>query len=465
MSADAVLNPGRGTPTGLPIGLAKHLDDRAPRYTSYPTALSFSEDIGPETHARWLAKAGEAGPISLYVHVPYCRSLCHYCGCHARVANKAERIAAHAAVLRREIALVRAHIAGDARVDAIHFGGGTPTMLAARDFSAIVDEVGRAFDGRGSWSLDVEADPRTLTPVKAEALAATGVRRVSMGVQDFSPRVQAAIGRVQCYALVSTAVTWLRMAGIENVGFDLMYGLPLQTEESVRVSALKAVSLEPDRLSVFGYAHVPHMRRGQTLMDEDAMPDASARWAQAEAIANVLKEAGYVEVGFDHFAKPDDPLARAARDGSLGRNFQGYTSDGADTLIAVGASGISRFAEGHIQNEPDLRLYEAAMRAGRLPSRRGVAFADEDGVRGVIIRDILCRFAVDVGARLAEFGRDRGDFDSILNALEDLEADGLVVRRRRDLVIPRDARRFARLVAARFDVRFAANGKGASRVV
>lgn len=331
-----------------------------PRYTSYPTAPHFTDEVEGPVYARWLEDVPAEAALSLYLHVPYCRSICYYCGCHTKAALRDEPVRAYAATLRREIDLVLERLGGG-RLVHIHWGGGTPSILSPDDFLGLVDRIREGF----SWSDDIEhameLDPRSITPQLVDMLRQGGINRINLGVQDFNPDVQLAIGRWQPYELVVDKVEFLRGAGLERIGFDLMYGLPHQGEHEVALNAARAAGLWPDRIAVFGYAHVPWMKTHQRRIDTAALPDAAQRLSQAQAIAHILRGAGYKAIGIDHFALPHDALAAAAAARTLRRNFQGYTSDPADALIGVGASAIGRLQPGFVQNAPDVGTWRRAI--------------------------------------------------------------------------------------------------------
>jgi oxygen-independent coproporphyrinogen III oxidase len=430
------------------------LAERAvPRYTSYPTAPHFSPDVGSETYAGWLAALPAQATLSLYLHVPYCTELCLYCGCTTKAVRQAGPIAAYADLLRAEIDLLGAAIGGR-RVVHLHWGGGTPSILGGDALVDLADRLDRAFDLRHLDEHAIELDPRRLTRDLAAALARIGVTRVSFGAQDFSPHVQQAIGRIQPFDMVEEAVAMVRAAGIADVNIDLMYGLPKQTVGDVIRSAEAAASLDPSRIALFGYAHVPWFKPHQKLIDTGALPGAAERMAQMHAAAETLEECGYVAIGLDHFARRQDDLARAVRAGTLHRNFQGYTTDIADALIGLGASSIGRLPRGYVQNAPDVASYARAIRAGQFATVKGIAFSDDDRRRGAIIERLMCDFAVDLDA----YGGG-ADFAVELGAVDALAASGIVRRNGARIALSEDGRPFVRLVAAAFDAYLPQNNR------
>jgi oxygen-independent coproporphyrinogen-3 oxidase len=416
----------------------------APRYTSYPPATQFGE-IAPGRYAEWLAALPSQAKLSLYLHVPYCTAICHYCGCHTKATRKTEPVEAYADVLQREIALIGG-ITGRRTVTHVHWGGGTPSMLGPKLLRAVAADLRRFFDIAPDAEQAFELDPRKVDPALASALVEIGVNRVSLGVQDFSPDVMHAIGRVQEFQRVVRAVSDLRAAGVKSVAFDLMYGLPYQSEDSLRETIRLAANLNPDRLSLFGYAHLPDIRRNQKQIDETRLPDTAARIAQMHAARDEIIAHGYEAIGFDHFALPTDQMAQSARDGKLNRNFQGYTTDTADALIGFGASAISNLPMGYAQNAPDVAGYTRAIKSGTPATKRGFALTSDDTVRGRIIQKLLCELTVD----LADFPND-AHWAAEKSALARMEPLGIVDVENDVVSIPVEARPFARLVASAFD--------------
>jgi len=425
--------------------------ERLPRYTSYPTAPHFSAAIGSDTYADWLKAIPPRTTASLYLHVPFCRSMCWYCGCHTSVAHRDEPIAVYEAALRCEIDLVSRQIDRRLRVDHIHFGGGTPTIMAPESFTDLIGAIRQAFFVLPSAELAVEIDPRTLEPAMIAALALGGVNRASLGVQSFDPVVQRAINRVQGLEETAAAAKGLRRAGIAGINFDLIYGLPHQTVTSCLDTVRRCVELCPDRFSVFGYAHVPAFKKHQRMIDEAWLPDSLERLDQSHAIANALKEAGYVQIGLDHFAHPDDEMAVALRQGRLHRNFQGYTTDAGNILLGFGASAIGRLPQGYVQNEVHTLAYSEAIAVGRLATAKGYALTDDDRLRGEIIERIMCEFGADLGEICARHGSVPEQMLLASPRLRDLICDGVVEVDGASLALADDSRFLVRSVAAAFD--------------
>lgn len=429
--------------------LARYADRPLPRYTSYPTAPHFRA-MAAGDYRQWLGEVAPNSEASLYLHLPFCRAMCWYCGCNTTVTARDEPIARYVAVLSGEIDLVAGAIPGRIGARHIHFGGGTPTLMQPAQFLALMAQLRARFDVAADVEIAIEIDPRTLDHAMIDALAAGGVNRASLGVQSFDPLVQRAINRVQSFEETFDAVLRLRAAGIAAINFDLIYGLPHQTVESCTQTALKAMELGPDRLAVFGYAHVPAFKRHQRKIDEAALANGAGRHAQAEAIAAVLVGAGYRRIGIDHYARPDDRLAAAAESGSLHRNFQGYTTDACDTLIGFGASSIGRLPRGYVQNAVLVGDYQRRIGAGEFAASKGRAFVAEDRLRAAVIERIMCDYRVDLDELCGRFGGEPAELiDSA--ALDMLIDDGIARRDHHLIAVADDARPLARVLAAAFD--------------
>ncbi|QJU60737.1 oxygen-independent coproporphyrinogen III oxidase [Sphingomonas sp. AP4-R1] len=413
-----------------------------PRYTSYPTAAEFTGAVGHEDMVDALYDLREGTTVSLYLHIPYCREICWYCGCNTAVANRPARLDAYLTQLHTEITLVAAQLAGRVKVGRIAFGGGSPNAIGADAFTALVRHLRDVFTCDDAI-LSVELDPRGFTEVWAEAMGVAGVSRASLGVQTFDPALQHAIGRVQPAEDIARAVTLLRGAGVDSINFDLMYGLPGQDAATLAVSIDAALALRPERLAVFGYAHVPHMIPRQRRIDASALPDARMRFEQAWLAHERLTAAGYQAIGFDHFALPEDALAKAAAAGTLHRNFQGFTEDQAEVLIGLGASAISQFPDRLLQNEKNSGAWRGALSLGSFAVSRGLHRSGQDQIHGRAIEDILCRGAADI-AGVAER-------DDIAERLQPFETRGLLHWQGSRLVLEQDALPYARVIAATLD--------------
>ncbi len=360
-----------------------------PRYTSYPTAAQFSSEVGAADLSTRMDTVQPGTEISLYLHIPYCHDICWYCGCNTGAANRAQRLTAYVEALEREIALVARHLDQRGRVVRIAFGGGSPNSLPRVDFVRLLQQLFLCFDA-GSAEISVELDPRRLDTQWIETLAATGIDRVNLGVQTFTPHVQTRIGRIQPLDLVERAVDQLAKAGIA-IGFDLMYGLPGQRVEDLTSTIEASIGMKPARIALFGYAHMPQLLPRQRRIDAAALPDLSTRFDMAAHGHDMLVAAGYQAIGFDHFALPEDGLARAARDGRLRRNFQGFTDDPAEILLGLGASAISQFPDLIVQNEKQAGPWRTMVEQGQLSAARGTHRTPEDRRRGRIIENLLCQ--------------------------------------------------------------------------
>jgi oxygen-independent coproporphyrinogen-3 oxidase len=433
-------------------GLIARYDGRVPRYTSYPTAPHFTPAVGADRYAAWLQALPADAPLSLYVHVPFCDRLCYYCGCNTGVVRGEASRRAYAALLERELRLVAGHIGRRQGVSHVHWGGGTPTTLPADCLTGLMDLIRALFTLSPDAEVAIELDPTALPADRAEALAGMGVNRVSLGVQDFEPAVQAAIGRIQSYEATQACATAVRGLGVAAINLDLIYGLPLQTEGSVTATARQALRLDAGRVAVFGYAHVPWMKRHQALIAEAALPGPQARFDQRAAIGRVLEEeGGYLPVGLDHYARPGDALADAAQSRRLHRNFQGYTTDAAPALIGVGASAIGALPQGYVQNASAVPAYGAAIRADRPATARGVALSPDDRLRRAVIEAIMCDLEVDLRAVAAAHHADPEPLIADAAALARFEDDDLVRRTGDTVRVTEAGRPFVRNVAAIFD--------------
>ncbi len=435
--------------------IAKY-DRRVPRYTSYPTAPHFSADVTPDIYGGWLRALPEHASVSLYLHVPFCQALCLFCACHTTVARRQEPLLAYADTLMQEIDLLARTVGKQLTIRHIHWGGGTPTALPPAAILAVMRRLRSHFAVARDAELAVEIDPRTLAAPMVEALAEMGTTRVSLGVQDFNPVVQRAIGREQSFALTAGCVAQLRKAGIAGINLDLIYGLPYQTTDSVTETVNQAMSLAPDRAAVFGYAHVPWMKKHQSLLPEAALPGAVERFRQRSAVEETITGFGYRVTGLDHFASPEDAMAQAAAETRLRRNFQGYTTDAAPVLIGLGASSIGSLPEGYVQNHAAVPTWRDAVRAGRLPAARGIALNQDDRLRRAVIEEIMCHFGADLRAVSARHGAEATALMDAEPALRELARDGLIEWDGSTVSVTAPGRPFLRTVAAAFDTRLRA---------
>ena len=424
---------------------------QVPRYTSYPTAPHFSDAVGPAAYREWLAQLPSDLPLSLYLHIPFCDTLCWFCGCHTSVVNHYAPVRDYCALLEKEIALVAQALTGRHAVRHIHFGGGSPTMLDPADIRRLGTCLQSRFDILPDAEIAIEADPRGLTQAVVEAFAAIGVNRASIGVQDCNPQVQRAINRIQSDQETVQAIALLRRAGVRSINIDLLYGLPHQTLQSWKETLDFALTLNPDRLAVFGYAHVPGFKKHQALIPTDKLPDVEARFHMAELARETLCADGYMAIGLDHFAKPGDSLAQAKTEGLLCRNFQGYTTDRAESLIGLGASAIGSLPQGYVQNATAVPAYRALLADGKLPVTRGIRLNQNDRMHRDAIQSLMCDMAVDLDAVARPYGLDREAFRDTFGNLERLARRGIIsVQNGRIAVMP-EWRSAVRIVAAAFD--------------
>lgn len=422
---------------------------RLPRYTSYPTATVFGKDAGGPFQAEALAALPPEKPISVYVHIPFCERLCWFCACRTQGVRSLGPVEAYLDALLAEIKLVASRIPDGVRMGQLHLGGGTPTILPPHLITRLVDALKEAIPPTSPFEFSVEIDPMLVDSEKIDALAIAGMTRTSIGVQDFDPEVQAAIGREQPFDNTRDCVDMLRAAGITSLNMDLVYGLPGQDLESLRKTFEQVLSMEPDRLALFGYAHVPQMAKRQRLIPEDRLPGDADRLALFREASRIATQHGLEPIGIDHFAKPGDSLHEAAQSGHLRRNFQGYTTDRFETLVGLGASSISRFKQGYVQNASQTGAYGAMIRTGILAGVRGHAMAGEDALRARVIEMLMCDFRVDLNALRAEFG-DLRCLDAPLNRLRALYWPHINMTDEQIEIRPR-ARPMVRLIAHLFD--------------
>lgn len=427
------------------------LASRVPRYTSYPTAPHFHAGVGGAQCRKWLGDQPDGSAVSLYVHIPFCDTLCWFCGCHTKVVNGYSPVQSYLDVLSREIDLVADALPAGHLVTHIHWGGGSPTMLKPHDIARLAKHLRRRFTVAPDVEFAIEIDPRGFTQEVADALALAGVTRASIGVQDCDPAVQRAVNRIQPEETTVRAVEFLRARGINRLNIDLIYGLPYQTLAGLARNVDFAASLDPDRLAVFGYAHVPHFKKHQKLLPEHALPDERGRLKQAILVNAALTARGYMPIGLDHFAKSADALAVAQRQHRLARNFQGYTTDDAQTLIGLGASSIGSLPQGYVQNHTDVRAYRAAIDDGLLPIARGFALTDGDRMRRAIIERLMCDMEVDLGAMTVRYGCGMDDIAGPLLSLTPLLEDDIARLEGTRLSMNPQWRIFVRLVCAAFD--------------
>ena len=431
--------------------LINKYDLRVPRYTSYPTAPHFNDSVNGEVYTRWLGELDPATELSLYFHIPFCDEMCWFCGCYTKIVKRYDPVKDYLTALLAEVDLVADALPTRMTAKHLHWGGGSPTMLKGEDWLAIMDKLRSRFDVSGDAEIAVELDPRTATEPYVADLARAGVNRASIGVQSYEPKVQEAINRIQPYETTKQVIEWLRAHNITRINMDLMYGLPFQDTAEIERMVDMTVELQPNRIALFGYAHVPWMQSHQKLIKEETLPDAAERWEQFTLAVERLKVLGYVQIGFDHFAHPDDPMATAVESGELHRNFQGYTTDTAPAMLGFGASSIGYLPQGYVQNERPLKAYSQAIFSGVLPAAKGIGLSTADTLHRAIIEDIMCTLTVDLAARCAEFGTDLAALDADVEKLNPLVKDEICTIDGNTITVTEIGRPFIRLVASAFD--------------
>jgi oxygen-independent coproporphyrinogen-3 oxidase len=447
--------------TSLPMqddaDLLLRYDVAGPRYTSYPTAPQFRSDFDEaqyREHARRSNATFSPRPLSLYVHVPFCSSPCFYCGCNRLITRDGTAGSRYVERLLREISLVAPLFDYRREVRQLHLGGGTPNFLRPADLTRLIEALARNFRFGAAADLDfsIELDPRFVSTADVECLGRLGFNRASLGVQDFDPRVQAAVNRIQSVEQTLGVIEACRLSGFRSINIDLIYGLPHQSPEGFAQTLDTVIAARPDRLAVYGYPHMPRLFKAQRHIDGRALPDAAARIALLELAIERLGAAGYRYIGMDHFARPEDDLARAQAAGGLHRNFMGYTTHAGCDLIGLGMSAISHFGDSFSQSHRDLGAWEAALDAGRLPVWRGLALNADDRVRADVIQRLMCDGAVDFAALESRHGIDfESYFARALEGCGPLADDGLVTIEARRLRATERGRFLLRIIAMCFD--------------
>ncbi|MEY3307930.1 MAG: hypothetical protein RLZZ413_1969 [Pseudomonadota bacterium] len=425
-------------------------DARVPRYTSYPTAPHFGASIGRGQFAEWIEAIPAGSAISLYLHVPFCRRLCWFCACRTQGTQNSDPVIAYVQTLKQEIALLGQHLAPGVTLARLHWGGGTPTMIPPDLIRDLADTILAVAPLAPHGEFSVEIDPNEVDAPRLDALAASGMNRASIGVQDFDPEIQRTIGRDQSYELTKSVVDMIRDRGVHSLNADILYGLPHQTTQRIADSVQKLLTLSPDRVALYGYAHVPWMSRRQQMIPSDAIPKPEERLRLFETARQLFTWDGYAEIGIDHFARPDDSMAIAQATGHLRRNFQGYTDDTAPVLIGLGASSISRFPQGYAQNASGTSEHTKAIRAGEFSTHRGHAFVGEDLLRARIIEALMCDFRVSRAELLRGHDTTPARIDDLFRAAKsefgdffEVTADGAA--------IPPAGRPLTRMIARMFD--------------
>lgn len=425
-------------------------DARVPRYTSYPTAAVFSPDTGAGFQRDAIAALDPDDPVSVYIHIPFCERLCWFCACHTQGTQTLGPVESYIDTLEAELKQLRQTLPEGVRMGRLHWGGGTPTILPPALIHRLAQAIRAAIPPADPFEFSVEIDPTMVDRAKIDALAQEGMTRASIGIQDFDPEVQAAIGRLQPFDVTRACVDDLRAAGITSLNTDLVYGLPYQTNARIEDTIDKVLTFAPDRVALFGYAHVPWVSKRQKLIKEETLPDDLARYTLASLAADRFTDAGLTPIGIDHFARPGDELETALASGTLRRNFQGYTADHCQTLIGLGASSISCFPTGYVQNAPATAAYIQRITAGEFAGSRGFAMTPEDHLRARAIERLMCHFALDLSDLTAEFGPSGRSIAPELAGMADRFApyatfDGAAFR------IAPDGRALTRIIASGLD--------------
>jgi oxygen-independent coproporphyrinogen-3 oxidase len=414
------------------VGLIRRYDQSGPRYTSYPTAAQFHDGISEKDYVVWARHSNEdpiPRPLSIYIHIPFCDTVCFYCACNKVVTKNHARATDYLDHLYREIAMQGKLFDRDRMVEQLHWGGGTPTFLETDQMRALMEKIGQHFTlaGNDSGEFSIEIDPRSADYAKLKALRQAGFNRVSFGVQDLDPQVQKAVNRIQSEDKTREVATAARELGYTSINVDLMYGLPFQSMQSFEETLRHVVEINPDRMAVYNYAHLPQRFKPQRRIDEADLPSADEKLDILQRTIEFLSEAGYVYIGMDHFAKPDDELAVAQRNGTLQRNFQGYSTHADCDLVSMGVSAISKVCDNFSQNVRDLEAYYRLIDAGQLPIDRGFEVEPDDLLRRDIITHIMCNFFLDIPAVEKKWRFSFAEkFRTEIADLQQMQTDGLL---------------------------------------
>ncbi|GAB4539607.1 MAG: oxygen-independent coproporphyrinogen III oxidase [Ruegeria sp.] len=425
-------------------------DAKVPRYTSYPTAPHFSNDVGPDMFGDWISAIRPGSSISLYVHVPFCRRLCWFCACRTQGTQTDNPVIAYVDVLKAELDLLAARLPSGVTLSRLHWGGGTPTLLNPDLMRELAAHILGIVPLGPNAEFSVEIDPNEVDAARLDALAEAGMNRASIGVQDFNDEIQKTIGRIQSYDTTREAIDMIRARGVPSLNADILYGLPHQTKARMTESVQKLLSLSPDRVALYGYAHVPWMAKRQQLIPSDALPTPEQRLELFDTARRLFLWDNYEEIGIDHFATKDDGLTHALKTGRLKRNFQGYTDDQAEVLIGVGASSISRFPQGYAQNAPATSVHTKAVRDGRFSTARGHLFKGQDILRARLIEALMCDFRIDTAEILRDHDISAAELTAMYQRANDA-FDGLLQITDDGLFIPPEARALTRMIARTFD--------------
>lgn len=425
-------------------------DAKVPRYTSYPTAPHFNPDVGAGDFASWISEIPDNGQVSLYVHVPFCRRLCWFCACRTQGTKTDSPVAAYLETLKAELKMLKGQLPKGVQLSRLHWGGGTPTLLSPSMMTELAGAIADVAPFASGYEFSVEIDPNEIDEARLDVLLKAGMTRASIGIQDFDDNIQKTIGRIQGYDVTRAAVEMIRDRGIESLNADILFGLPHQTQARITESVQKLLSLSPDRVALYGYAHVPWMAKRQQLIPSDALPTPQERLDLFETARKLFVWDNYAEIGIDHFALKGDGLEVAQRNGTLRRNFQGYTDDTADVLIGIGASSISKFPQGYAQNAPATSAHVTAIKNGQFSTSRGHRFTEDDKLRARLIEALMCDFRIDTDEILSSFEISRSKLLELYAAAT--APFGKFVRvDDSGLTITPEARTLARMIARAFD--------------
>lgn len=433
----------------------KKYDKPGPRYTSYPTAPQFNESFTHEDYLDEIVKTnyGKNLPdISLYFHLPYCDTLCYFCGCNMIITRNRERIKEYNSYVKKEIDLLRQYLLPDRQVSQHHWGGGTPTHLNPDEINDLAGYISKSFNFKSNSENSCEIDPRELTKTHLEALRNNGFNRISMGVQDFDEKVQKAVNRIQPEDITRQAVQWVRELGFQSINLDLIYGLPFQTVEDFTVTVDKIIDISPDRLAVFNYAHVPWMKKHMALIHPEDIPAPEVKLEILKMTIEKLTSAGYDFIGMDHFAKPDDELSVAMREKKLYRNFQGYSTNAGADLYAMGITSISQLKNIYAQNYKTEKEYFTAIDNGILPTAKGYRLSDDDHIRHEVIMKLMCNFELNFKEIENQFNINFNKYFAWgLNNFSEMQKDDLLELDDNGLKVKNMGRMLIRNIAMNFD--------------
>jgi len=432
--------------------LAQHglFDAKVPRYTSYPTSPHFNNDVDAGLFSDWVSAIKPNSEISLYIHVPFCRRLCWFCACRTQGTQSDSPVRAYLEVLKSEIKMLGRILPEGVRLSRLHWGGGTPTLLAPDMMAQLAGSIAEIAPFAPDAEFSVEIDPNEIDKARLDALAAAGMNRASIGVQDFDPEIQQTIGRIQSFDITRDAIEMIRARGTSSLNADILYGLPHQTTERMTQSVQKLLSLSPDRVALYGYAHVPWMAKRQQMIPSEALPAPQERLELYDTARKLFLWDKYTEIGIDHFATQTDGLTRAQQAGTLKRNFQGYTDDQSEVLIGLGASSISRFPQGYAQNAAATSVHTKAIRNGQFSTARGHVLRGEDRLRARLIEALMCDFRISSAEILGAFNICDAALQQLYAAASHSFPEMLQISSE-GLYIPKHARPLTRMIARSFD--------------